>query len=123
MPVCTHGFHSVSELSNFCVSLQSCIKPQHQEVKLELELDMQSPNYDTSRGEQIAWNVDGVARNKDERKTEEKFFKKLVVLLLLSCIAISNIWGNFIVKSSLFLSILLMCLSPLFSYCVLCITR
>lgn len=84
---------------------------------------MQSPNYDTSRGEQIAWNVDGVARNKDERKTEEKFFKKLVVLLLLSCIAISNIWGNFIVKSSLFLSILLMCLSPLFSYCVLCITR
>lgn len=62
--------------SNVCILLQSCIKPHHQEVKLELELDMQSPNYDTSRGEQIAWNVDGVAGNKDERKTEEKFFKK-----------------------------------------------
>ncbi|XP_069692182.1 DNA-directed RNA polymerase III subunit RPC5 [Periplaneta americana] len=52
--------------------IQSCIKPQHQEVKLELELDTQSSNYDTGRGEQIAWNVDG---KKEDRKAEDKFFK------------------------------------------------
>jgi hypothetical protein len=56
---------------------------------------MQSSNYDTSRGEQIAWNVDGIAGSKDERKTEEKFFKKLVLLLSLS-IAISTRLGNFV---------------------------
>jgi hypothetical protein len=42
---------------------------------------MQSSNYDVSRGEQIAWNVDGVNSGKAERKAEEKFFKKLVLLL------------------------------------------
>lgn len=65
-----------------CVCLQSCIKPEHQEVKLELALDLHSTNYDTSKGEQIACNVDGIAGSKNEKKTEEKFFKKLVELLL-----------------------------------------
>jgi hypothetical protein len=68
------------EFQKGAVCLQSCIKPQHQEVKLELALDVHSANYDTSRGEQIACNADGVAGSKNE-KTEEKFFKKLVVLL------------------------------------------
>ncbi|PNF16672.1 hypothetical protein B7P43_G05410 [Cryptotermes secundus] len=55
--------------------IQSCIKPEHQEVKLELALDLRSTNYDTSKGEQIACNVDGIAGSKNEKKTEEKFFK------------------------------------------------
>jgi hypothetical protein len=67
--------------------LQSHIKPEHQEVKLELALDLHSSNYDTSRGEQIACNVDGGPASKNEKKAEEKFFKKLVVLL--SCMGIS----------------------------------
>jgi hypothetical protein len=47
-------------------------------------LDMQSSNYDKSRGEQIAWNVDGAGGSKDEKKkSEEKFFKKLVLLFIM----------------------------------------
>jgi hypothetical protein len=72
------------EFQNGAVCLQSCIKPQHQEVKLELALDVHSANYDTSRGEQIACNADGAAGNKNEKKAEEKFFKKLVALILTS---------------------------------------
>jgi Sin-like protein conserved region. len=63
---------------HICVLLQSCIKPQHQEVKLEVGLDMESCNYDKSRGEQIAWNVDGAGSKDEKKKAEEKFFKKLV---------------------------------------------
>lgn len=84
---------SKNVLKDFLCCFQSCIKPQHQEVRLELELDMQSPNYDSSKGEQIAWNVDGVTNSKVERKAEDKFFKKLV--LLSSFIAISTRLGNF----------------------------
>jgi DNA-directed RNA polymerase-3 subunit RPC5 len=59
--------------------IQSCIKPQHQEVKLEVGLDMQSSNYDKSRGEQIAWNVDGAGSKDEKKKSEEKFFKNDVM--------------------------------------------
>lgn len=59
--------------------IQSCIKPIHQEVKLELELDTSNPNYDTSKGEQIALNVDGMSKaplKQDNRKQEDpKYFQ------------------------------------------------
>ncbi|XP_047108579.1 DNA-directed RNA polymerase III subunit RPC5 [Schistocerca piceifrons] len=59
--------------------IQSCIKPIHQEVKLELELDTSNPNYDTSKGEQIALNVDGMSKaplKHDNRKQEDpKYFQ------------------------------------------------
>jgi hypothetical protein len=89
------------EFQNGAVCLQSCIKPQHQEVKLELALDVHSSNYDTSRGEQIACNVDGVAGSKNEKKAEEKFFKKLVVLLSyidihLFCIVLRSLYLEFV---------------------------
>jgi hypothetical protein len=83
-----------------CVPLQSCIKPCHQEVKLEVGLDMQSSNYDRSRGEQIAWNVDGAGSKDEKKKAEEKFFKKLVLLLLTS-IDIFTITAHLVRKTSI----------------------
>uniref|UniRef100_A0A1B6DQ29 DNA-directed RNA polymerase III subunit RPC5 n=1 Tax=Clastoptera arizonana TaxID=38151 RepID=A0A1B6DQ29_9HEMI len=47
------------------VITKCCVKPEHQEVLLEMALDTQSPNYDISHGEQIALNVDG-NKNKDK---------------------------------------------------------
>jgi hypothetical protein len=46
-------------------------------------LDIQSSNYDRSRGEQIAWNVDGAGSKDEKKKAEEKFFKKLVLLFIM----------------------------------------
>nr|CAD7409402.1 unnamed protein product [Timema poppensis] len=56
--------------------LKSCIKPQHQEVRLELAIDTRNPNYDTSKGEQFAINVDGSGNKKDGKKTDEKYFDR-----------------------------------------------
>jgi hypothetical protein len=95
---------------------QSCIKPHHQEVKLEVGLDIQSSNYDRSRGEQIAWNVDGAGSKDEKKKAEEKFFKKLVLMLSTS-IYISTIVGHFLRKTSIpvchSLSTSLVCVSRL----------
>lgn len=41
--------------------VKSCIKPQLQEVELEISIDTRSSNYDSGRGEQIAINADGVS--------------------------------------------------------------
>ncbi|KAK3930241.1 DNA-directed RNA polymerase III subunit RPC5 [Frankliniella fusca] len=41
--------------------VKSSIKPQLQEVELELGIDTRSVNYDSGRGEQIAINADGVS--------------------------------------------------------------
>ncbi|KAJ1526730.1 hypothetical protein ONE63_008310 [Megalurothrips usitatus] len=41
--------------------VKSCIKPQLQEVELEMSIDTRSANYDSGRGEQIAINADGPA--------------------------------------------------------------
>lgn len=46
-------------------------------------LDMQSSNYDKSRGEQIAWNVDGAGSKEEKKKSEEKFFKKFVLFFII----------------------------------------
>ncbi|XP_034243613.1 DNA-directed RNA polymerase III subunit RPC5 [Thrips palmi] len=42
------------------IIVKSSIKPQLQEVELEMSIDTRSSNYDTGRGEQIAINADGV---------------------------------------------------------------
>lgn len=39
--------------------MNSRIKPNHQEVRIEFALDTSSENYDYSKGEQIAINTDG----------------------------------------------------------------
>ncbi|XP_031837330.1 RNA polymerase III subunit E isoform X2 [Nomia melanderi] len=52
--------------------LKSSIKPQNQEVLLEVAIDTHSVNYDQSKGEQIAINADGDAKN--EQEEEEKAF-------------------------------------------------
>ena len=53
-------------------------------------LDMQSPNYDKGRGEQIAWNVDGAGSKDEKKKSDEKFFKKLVLLFMMRSVMIST---------------------------------
>nr|CAB3265034.1 DNA-directed RNA polymerase III subunit RPC5-like [Phallusia mammillata] len=42
------------------------VKPKHQKLELEVLLDVSSPNYDQSKGEQIAINVDGCAGTSSE---------------------------------------------------------
>ncbi|XP_024940952.1 DNA-directed RNA polymerase III subunit RPC5 isoform X2 [Cephus cinctus] len=54
------------------VILKSSIKPENQEVCLEVAVDTHSANYDHSKGEQIAINVDGSSRHGTE--DEEKLF-------------------------------------------------
>jgi len=60
-------------------------------------LDMQSSNYDKSRGEQIAWNVDGAGSKDEKKKPEEKFFKKFVLFfvirILMICTALPLLFG------------------------------
>ena len=51
-------------------------------------LDMQSSNYDKSRGEQIAWNVDGAGSKDEKKKSEEKFFKKFVLFFIIRILMI-----------------------------------
>ncbi|XP_067005407.2 DNA-directed RNA polymerase III subunit RPC5 isoform X2 [Anabrus simplex] len=53
--------------------LKSCIKPEHQEVRLEIGINTHSPNYDTSKGEQIALNVDGSGATR--KKSEDRHFE------------------------------------------------
>ncbi|XP_076650808.1 RNA polymerase III subunit E [Halictus rubicundus] len=52
--------------------LKSSIKPQNQEVLIEVEIDTHSVNYDQSKGEQIAINADGDA--KSDQDVDEKAF-------------------------------------------------
>jgi DNA-directed RNA polymerase-3 subunit RPC5 len=49
--------------------VKSCIKPQLQEVELELSIDTHSSNYDSGRGEQIAINADGISGSSKSSKT------------------------------------------------------
>ncbi|XP_022202050.2 DNA-directed RNA polymerase III subunit RPC5 [Nilaparvata lugens] len=51
------------------------IKPENQEVTMEVSLDTQSNNYDLSHGEQIAINVDGSS----QKNSQEKFFDSQVM--------------------------------------------
>lgn len=47
--------------------LQSCIKPENQEVELEMELETRDSTYSRSMGEQLALNCDGFeAEDKDK---------------------------------------------------------
>ncbi|XP_063240681.1 DNA-directed RNA polymerase III subunit RPC5 [Bacillus rossius redtenbacheri] len=75
--------------------IASCVKPQHQEVRLEIGLDARNPNFDAGKAEQIALNTDGLPGRKDEKKPEEKLFKsdvmdKLVLTSTRSVPAASN---------------------------------
>ncbi|XP_076764759.1 DNA-directed RNA polymerase III subunit RPC5-like [Xylocopa sonorina] len=54
------------------IFLKSCIKPENQEVLLEVAIDTHSVNYDQSKGEQIAINADGDANA--EQEDEERAF-------------------------------------------------
>nr|CAD7260962.1 unnamed protein product [Timema shepardi] len=87
--------HQRSHGAGYCTRAylsESCIKPQHQEVRLELGIDTRNPNYDTSKGEQFAINVDGSGNKKDGKKTDEKYFDSNVMdkLVLTSTRAVMN---------------------------------
>ncbi|XP_066587865.1 DNA-directed RNA polymerase III subunit RPC5 [Prorops nasuta] len=51
--------------------LKSAIKPENQEVRLEIAIDTESINYDGKKGEQIAINADG---SKNEKDDDERVF-------------------------------------------------
>lgn len=57
----------------YCTSdiTKVCVKPVHQEVRMELILDTHSVHYDQSKGEMIATSVDGTKSNK---ASENQFF-------------------------------------------------
>lgn len=46
--------------------LKTSIKPENQEARIEVALDTDNVNYDQSKGEQIAMNVDGASKPEDE---------------------------------------------------------
>lgn len=67
--------------------LSARIKPKQQKIELEFCIDVDAENYDTSRGEQIAYNVDG------QNTTEDHYFKSGIMdksLLIGSKILESN---------------------------------
>lgn len=51
--------------------LESKVRPQQKQVELAMALDSKSTNYDESKGEQIAMNVDGTMGT---REAEELVF-------------------------------------------------
>ncbi|RZF46743.1 hypothetical protein LSTR_LSTR002606 [Laodelphax striatellus] len=55
--------------------IKFAIKPENQEVTMEVSLDTQSNNYDLSHGEQIAINVDGSS----QKNSQEKYFNSQVM--------------------------------------------
>ncbi|XP_033336227.1 RNA polymerase III subunit E [Megalopta genalis] len=57
--------------------LKSSIKPQNQEVLMEVEIDTHSVNYDQSKSEQIALNADGDAKG-DQDEGERAFDSHLM---------------------------------------------
>lgn len=57
--------------------VMSCIKPENQEVRMELALDVKSAIYNKSMGEQIARNIDGTGKDhpvKGEQDTDKIMF-------------------------------------------------
>lgn len=53
-------------------NIKKCFyKPNNQEIKLELGINVESPNFDTGRAEEIAHEVDG---DKDNTKRKETYF-------------------------------------------------
>ncbi|XP_048508033.1 DNA-directed RNA polymerase III subunit RPC5 isoform X2 [Athalia rosae] len=56
--------------------LKTSIKPDNQEVRLEVSVDTENVNYDHSKGEQIAINVDGSLKH--EKETDKAFDSQLM---------------------------------------------
>lgn len=55
---------------------QTKIRPQSGHVEIEMGLRTRGPTYDKSKGEQIAFNVDGAYR--EMRDSEDNFYKRWV---------------------------------------------
>lgn len=58
--------------------LKTSIKPENQEVLIEVAIDTHSVNYDQSKGEQIAINADGDTNidQEDDKKAFDRYFKE-----------------------------------------------
>ncbi|KAG0712422.1 DNA-directed RNA polymerase III subunit RPC5 [Chionoecetes opilio] len=70
--------------------LKAKIRPQSGHVEIEMGLTTRGPTYDKSKGEQIAFNVDGAYR--EMRDSEDNYFKSSVMdkLVLTSSKALSD---------------------------------
>ncbi|GBN47274.1 DNA-directed RNA polymerase III subunit RPC5 [Araneus ventricosus] len=66
-------------ISQDSTCLSARIKPKQQRVELEFGIDINAGNYDTSRGEQIAYNVDGQSSNGECYFNSGIMDKKLLV--------------------------------------------
>ncbi|XP_055953004.1 DNA-directed RNA polymerase III subunit RPC5-like isoform X1 [Argiope bruennichi] len=66
-------------ISQDSTCLSARIKPKQQRVELEFGIDINADNYDTSRGEQIAYNVDGQNSNGECYFNSGIMDKKLLV--------------------------------------------
>lgn len=70
--------------------LKTRIRPQSGHIEMEMGLRTRGPTYDKSKGEQIAYNVDGTYR--ESRDSEDNFYKSNVMdkLILTSSKALSD---------------------------------
>lgn len=61
--------------------LKSSIKPENQEVRIEVSIDIHNVNYDKSKGKQIAINADGDANTSqdDEKAFDSNIMDKVVL--------------------------------------------
>lgn len=54
-------------------------KPVNQELKLEMGIDLESPNFDSGRAEIIAQEVDGPSTSSGKRDTKQIYFHNEIV--------------------------------------------
>ena len=58
----------------YIINFQTKIRPQSGHIEMEMGLRTRGPTYDKSKGEQIAYNVDGAYR--EMRDSEDNFYKR-----------------------------------------------
>lgn len=80
---CSHSYDNATVL-------KTKIRPQSGHVEIEMGLRTRGPTYDKSKGEQIAYNVDGAYR--EMRDSEDNFYKSNVMdkIVLTSSKALSD---------------------------------
>lgn len=74
MFVLKYPLRSAQDGYDNAVVLKSSIKPQNQEIQIEVALNTHSVNYDQFKGEQIAINANVPSRH--DKEEEERYFER-----------------------------------------------
>lgn len=101
-------------LTNF----QTRIRPQSGHIEMEMGLRTRGPTYDKSKGEQIAYNVDGTYR--ESRDSEDNFYKRYVTMNHRCWSACTYCYfhpQNLTIITSTYFVSLLHCAFPIFQQC------